>query len=118
MSITLPALTPSRSTRMAARHQIHDIRYGQGHGVRMRDGAHPLEMRWTVLWEGLRVAEAASLHHAFTASNGVDSFTWQAPGESTSHHYICLEWQVTPTSHETRKVEALFMRVHQQTGGA
>ena len=112
-SLILPELIPSRSTRMLARHHVHQIKYGQGHSVRLRDGAQPFETRWTVVWDGLTLTEANSLNTVFTAGKGVDSFAWKAPGEITSHRYVCLEWQMIPTAFEHRKVEALFLRVPQ-----
>lgn len=109
--LSLPAIAPSRSTRMMARHHVKHIRFGQGYGVRIRDGVQPLDIHWSVVWEGLLIADADQFQTVLENSNGVDSFLWQPPGADTSSAFICLEWQISPTTHEHQKLEAVLTRV-------
>lgn len=113
---SLPSIQPSRSTRMLTRHQTQTIRFGDGHGVVMRHGLIPAETRWAVVWQGLTASQASQLEVFLAARHGSAAFLWQPPGASASQHFICGEWQITPTSSEYYNVTAQFQRIHQQAG--
>lgn len=99
---------------MVTRYNVRDIRFGGGHQVLMRDGLIPGETRWVVVWQGLTTAQANTLESFFTSRHGVTSFIWQPPGSSASLHFVCSEWQLTPSGQEYHTMEAQFRRVHLQ----
>jgi len=110
-ALSLPAIAPSRSTRMTARHHVNHIRFGQGHGVRVRDGVQPIDIRWNVVWEGLPSADAGRFQSVLEQSGGINSFLWQPPGANTSHAFICTEWQIVPLTNEYCKLIATLTQV-------
>lgn len=109
--LSLPAIAPSRSSRMTARHHINHIRFGQGHGVRILDGVQPLDIRWNVVWEGLISADAKRFQAVLEQSRGINHFLWQPPGATASYGFICTEWQIRPVTHEYATLEAVLAQV-------
>jgi len=110
----LPDLTPSRSTRMSATHRVRAIRFGGGHTSYIREGPQRPDTEWSVVWAALSAGDAGKLDAFFNEQGGVDVFLWTPPRESSSQRFICPEWQLTPISGEHYRMDARFIRLHQQ----
>ena len=112
---TLPAIQPARTTRMLTRHRTQTIRFGDGHSIVIRGGLIPPDTRWSVVWQGLTLAQATTLDNFLAARHGSTAFLWQPPGASRTQHFLCPEWQLVPTGGGYYNVEAQFTRRHQQS---
>ncbi|MCE2518028.1 MAG: phage tail protein [Alphaproteobacteria bacterium] len=111
-ALFLPNVPPSRTTRMATRHPVREIRFGGGHTRYVRDGAASAETTWTVHWNGLPPAQAATLAGFLDAQQGITPFLWTPPSGAVPEQFICREWTITPLLSGHQNINAVFIRQH------
>lgn len=109
--LTLPEVTPSKTTRMTARHRVQTVRFGGGRVVRIRDGHNVSEIIWQVVWNGLSRGKANELDEFLMARKGVEGFAWQPPGAVSTQVFLCSEWQITPISAEFSRLDATLVKL-------
>lgn len=62
-------------------------RYGDGYTARRQDGLNPVIETWSVSTPPMPVCDVEALEQELIA-NGVKSFSWTAPNESTPSNWI------------------------------
>ena len=86
----------SQASQVSTKYQVLKTQYGNGYSQRAGDGINNVQDSWQVQWNGLTTANFQILKSAFDAAAGVDYFTWQAPGDTTTKKWIVS--QVTRTN--------------------
>ncbi len=71
---------------------ITSVNFGDGYEQRQAFGLNTLKKSFPLTFSYRSDAEATAIIEFFRARNGVESFTWTAPFESTPALWVCREW--------------------------
>lgn len=69
-------------------YKYKEVKFGDGYTQRAKDGINNKQQNWDIVWVNVNATEKATILTAFDTAKGVDYFTWQPPGESSSLKFI------------------------------
>jgi len=89
---------PDRSLSKSSAPRIREVKFGDGYSQRMADGINPLNQSWSLTFANRPYTDIFNMESFLETKGGVQSFTWQAPGESEVK-VICRNWDTNTLNH-------------------
>lgn len=90
MPVNIPP--PTYGSSYVTESNIIRVEFGDGYSQRAARGLNYMRRVWNLKWENLYTSEANQLESTLRQYGGYQSFSWQAPGDSTPRKWTCVKW--------------------------
>lgn len=89
----MPAALPlqnliSQASQGDRDYRVIEVKYGNGYSQRARDGVNSVVDAWSIEYANISYADLTTIYAAFDLAAGVDYFTWQAPGDTSTKKWV------------------------------
>ena len=85
--------------------------FGDGYTQRGGDGLNPVQDTFSLIWNGLKIAQADEIDAFLKARKGYESFDWIPPREVSTRKFICQEWSRQYITPDIDSISATFIEV-------
>ena len=96
-SITVTSVSPDYGMQKSSAPRVRTVRFGDGYEQRVGFGIHRNPKQYSLSWSNRSENDIDGMETFFDnrADNNLESFNWQAPGESLASKYVCRQWNKT-----------------------
>lgn len=112
MAVFSPTTQPTLKSTGKATTRVLEAPFGDGYTQRASDGLNMILEKWNIVWDLLSIAEHETIITFIEDKQGVESFEYTLPQESTARKFICRQWSKGyPVPTGFRKLAAVFEEV-------
>lgn len=90
---------------------VSSSKFGDGYEQRAQFGINNLAPAWSLKFSIRDTAETAAILSFLRATNGVQSFDWTPPGETSSIKVVARSWTKSTDRYDQFTVSATFEQV-------
>lgn len=96
----------SQASQAEVEFNVLEVKYGNGQGQAVADGINSTVETWNLTWEQLSLSNYSTLRTAFYTAKGIDYFTWQPIGGSSTLKFKIRKFGMMPQSGDLYSVSA------------